>query len=176
MSIPTPWVRTEACESEHASCDASEQPEAEQEMEEFMSTSERSLRTLVPIVVLMALALIMIAAPVYVFLGEKKIDVSPSLWNVALDLCRVVTGLSGILAIVSVVTDGRSGSSGDGTIGSLACGAALIAAGVAGLGLVIVITGLGGLALLCVGGVGALEAFRTSHPEPRRTLALRRGR
>jgi hypothetical protein len=124
--------------------------------------SERSRRTLVPVVFLMAVAAIMIAAAGYVFLGEKGIAVSPLLWKVAVDLCRVVTDLFGILAIVSVVTGRRSGSSRDGTFGSAACGALLIAAAVAGLGLVIVITGLSGLALLYAGGAGAVEAFRAS--------------
>jgi hypothetical protein len=125
---------------------------------------------------LMDVGLIMIAAPVYVFLGEKKIDVSPSLWSVALDLCRVVTGLFGIVAIVSVVTERRAGSRGGGTVGSVACGAALIAAAVAGLGIVIVLTGLAGVALLYVAGAVVIDAFRASHPKPRRTLGLRRRR
>ncbi|HJS96271.1 MAG TPA: hypothetical protein VJ741_18545 [Solirubrobacteraceae bacterium] len=124
----------------------------------------------------MAVGLIMIAASVYVLLGEKKIDVSPSLWRVSLDLCRVVTGLFGILVIVSVVTERRSGSRDGGTFRSVACGAAFIAAAVAGLGLVIAITGLGGFALLYGGGAFFVDEFRASHPGPRRMLRLRRGR
>jgi hypothetical protein len=133
------------------------------------------LRALVPLALLMTAGLIMTAASVYVFLGEKKINVSPSLWMAALDLCRVVTGLYGIFAIVSVVTERRSGSRGGNTFGSVVCGAALIAAAVAGLGLVMVITGLGGITLLFAGGFVVVEALRVSHPEPRRTLGLRRG-
>lgn len=130
------------------------------------AVSWRSCRILVAVVLLIAVALIMIAAPVYVFLGEKKIVVSPALWSVALDVCRVVTGLFGMLGIVSVVTERRSGSSGDGALGSVAGGAVLIVAAVAGLGLVIVITFLGGLVLLVAGGAVAVEAFRASTPEP----------
>jgi hypothetical protein len=131
--------------------------------------SKRSRRTLAPMVLLMAVALIMIAAPVYVLLGEKGIAVSPSLWNVAVDLCRVVTGLFGLLTIVSVVPRRGSGSSGDGTFGSLVSGVVLIAASVVGVGLVIVITGLGGLALLYAGGAVGVQAFRASRLGPRQT-------
>jgi hypothetical protein len=119
-----------------------------------------STRPLVSMALLMALALIMIAAPVYVFLGEKRIDVSPSLWHAALDLCRAVTALFGILPIVSVLPARRPRSGDGGTFGSAAGGAALIAAAVAGWGLVLVITGLGGLALLCGGGAVAFEELR----------------
>jgi hypothetical protein len=124
--------------------------------------SKRSCRTEVRLALLMAFALVMIAAPVYVFLGEKKIDVSPSLWSAALDFCRVVTGLFGIIGIVSVVTERRSGARGDGLVGSVAGGAALIGAAVVGLGLVIVVTALGGAVLLY--GAGAIVAgeFRAS--------------
>lgn len=133
-------------------------------------------RALVPLALLMIAGLIMTAASVYVFLGEKKIDVSPSLWMAALDLCRVVTGLFGIFVIVSVVTERRSGSRGGDTFRTLACGAALIAAAAAGLGLVIVVTGLGGITLMFAGGVVVVDALRVSHPGPRRTLGLRRRR
>src|SRR5262249_44708351 len=108
--------------------------------------------------------------------GEKTIYVSPSLWSVAFDVCRVFTGLSGILAIVGVVTDRRSGSRGDGDFGCLAGAAAVIAAAVAGLGIVIAMTGLAGVGLLYAGGAGVVESLRASHPEPRRTLGLRRKR
>ena len=122
--------------------------------------------SLAPTVLLIAAALIMIATPVYVTMGEKGIAVSPSLWKVAIDFCRVVTGLVGLLTIGSAVNERRSVSSGDGTLGSLAGGVVLIAAAVAGLGLVIVMTGLIGLGLLFAGGAVAVDAFRPSRPEP----------
>lgn len=132
-----------------------------------MSRLRRS--TLTPIVLLTAVALIMIAAPVYVFLGEKGIAVSSLLWTVALDFCRGLTGLFGLLAIVSAVPRRRSESRGNGILGSVATGVVLIAAAAAGLGLVIVITGLTGLGLLYAGGVVAVDAFRSSRREPART-------
>jgi hypothetical protein len=63
-----------------------------------------SRRTMTATTLLMAVRATMVAAPVYVLLGEKGIDVSPSLWNTSLAFCRAVTGLFGLLAIVSTVT------------------------------------------------------------------------
>jgi hypothetical protein len=116
---------------------------------------------------LMVVGTVMLAAPVYVLLGEKGIDVSPSLWNTAVGFCRVVTGLFGLLTIVSTVTGRGSEPNRDGAVGSVAAGVVLIAAAVAGLGFVIVITGLGGLALLYAGGSVAVGAFRSRRPEAR---------
>jgi hypothetical protein len=132
------------------------------------AVSRHSRRTFAAMVFLVAVALILIAAPVCVFLGEKTNAVSPSLWSVADDVCRVVAGLFGILGIVLVVAERRSGSSGGGDLRTVAGGAALIAAAAAGLGIVIVVTGLGGLAFLYAGGVLAVECFRAPQPEPRR--------
>ena len=53
----------------------------------------------------------------------------------------------------------------DGAFGSVVAGVVLIAAAVAGLGFVIVMTGLGGLALLYAGGSVAVGAFRSRRPE-----------
>jgi hypothetical protein len=113
---------------------------------------------------LMAVGAVMLAAPVYVLLGEKGIDVSPFLWNTAVAFCRVVAGLFGLLAIVLTVTGRGSESNRDGPFGSVVAGVLLIAAAVAGLGFVIVMTGLGGLALLYAGGAVAVGAFRSGRP------------
>lgn len=51
------------------------------------------------VTVLMAAGLAMVAAAVCVVLGEKGVGLSESLWNVALDVCRVVTGLLGLLVV-----------------------------------------------------------------------------
>ena len=131
--------------------------------------SKRSRRSLAPMILLMAVALIMLAAPVYVLLGEKGIAVSPSFWKLAVDLCRGITGLFGILTIVSVVPGRRSGPSGEGALGSLVAGALLIVAAIADLGLTIVITGLAGLGLLFAGGAVVVEAFRATRAEPGQT-------
>jgi hypothetical protein len=120
------------------------------------------------VTLLMVVALTMLAAPVYTLLGEKGISVSRALWNIAAALCRAVTGLFGLLAVVSVVTGRRSGSSRDDIFGSIAAGVVLIGAAIAGLRLVIVITGLGGLALLFAGGHMAVAAVRSRPPWPLR--------
>ena len=130
--------------------------------------SGRDCRSLARTASLMAVALIMAAAPVYVLLGEKAIAVSPPLWNLALDLCRITTGLFGLLAVVSTVTGRGADSSRHDTFGSIVAGVVFIAAAVAGLGLVIVVTGLAGLALLYAGGVAAVDACRSQHREPAR--------
>lgn len=119
----------------------------------------RNRRNLAVALLLMAVALIMIAAAIYTFLGEK-VAVSPSLWKAAAVLCRVTAGLFGLLAIVSTVTGRRTESGRDGFFGSIVTGVVLIAAAVAGLGLVTVMTGIGGLVLLYAGGAVAVDAFR----------------
>lgn len=68
--------------------------------------SARDRRSLVWMAALMPVAMVMIAAPVYVVLGEKGIAGSPSLWNLALDVCRVITGLFGLFVLGSVCRDG----------------------------------------------------------------------
>jgi hypothetical protein len=118
--------------------------------------SGRNRRALAPIGLLMAAALTMLAAPEYAFLGENGIDVSPAVWNIAVAFCRVITGVLGLLAIVSAVTGRRSASSRRDTFGSIAGGVVLIAAAIAGLELVLVITGVVGFGLLCVGGAAAV--------------------
>jgi hypothetical protein len=125
-----------------------------------------SRRTLASTSLLMASGLIMLAAAVYVLLGEQAISAPPALWNVAAAVCRAVTGLFGLLAIVSTLTARASESSRHDTISSVASGVVFIAAAVVGLRLVIVITGLGGLALLFAGGTVAVDAFRSRHREP----------
>jgi hypothetical protein len=117
---------------------------------------------------LLAVATIMIAAPACVILGEKGIAVSPSLWNLAVDLCRGITGLFGLLVLVSAVTELGADSSRQDTFGSIVGGVAFIAAAITGLGLVIVVTGLGGLALLYAGVAVAVDAVRFRHREPAR--------
>jgi hypothetical protein len=128
--------------------------------------SGRSRPTVAPMGLLMAAAVTMLAAPVYAFLGEKGIDVSPQVWNIAVAFCRVITGVLGLLAIVSAVTGRRSASSRRDTFGSIAGGVVFIAAAIAGLGLVLVITGVVGFGLLCVGGAAAVNAFRSWRSEP----------
>lgn len=132
------------------------------------AASGRDLRGLALTAALMAVALVMTAAPVCVILGEKGVAVSPSLWNVAVDLCRIITGLFGLLAVISSVRGRGSDSSRHDTLGSIASGAVLVVAAVAGLGLVIVITGLTGVVLLYVSGVAVADAFRPRHREPAR--------
>jgi hypothetical protein len=136
--------------------------------------SGRDRRSLAWIAALMPVAMVMITAPVYVVLGEKGIAGSPSLWNVALDLCRVVTGLFGLFVLASVVPGRGSDSSRQDIFSSIAAGAVFIAAAVAGLGLVIVVTGLGGLVLVYAGGAVAVDAFRCRHREPARSDLVRR--
>jgi hypothetical protein len=144
-------------------------------MERFMSQAvERTghnRRTMSVTTLLMASGAAMLAASVCVLLGEKGIDVSPSVWHTAVAFCRVVTGLVGLLMIGSAVTGRGSGSNRDGAFGSVVAGVLCVAAAVAGVGLVIVITGLGGLVLLFAGGAVAIGVFRSRHPEsePRRT-------
>lgn len=122
---------------------------------------------------LMPVAVVMIAASVYVVLGEKGIAGSPSLWNLAVNVCRVVTGVFGLLVLVSVVPGRGSDSSRQDIFGSLAGGAVFIAAAVAALGLVIVVTGLGGLVLLYASGAVAVDAFRARRREPARSDLVR---
>jgi MFS family permease len=122
-------------------------------------------RTMTATTLLMAVGATMVAAPVYVLLGEKGIDVSPSLWTTALAFCRAVTGLFGLLAIVSTVTGRGSRPKRDDAFRSVVAGVLFIAAAVAGLGLVIVITGLAGLVLLFASGAGVVGAFRSGRPE-----------
>jgi hypothetical protein len=114
----------------------------------------------------MVVGLTMLAAAVYVVLGEKDAGVSPSLWNVAAVLCRVITGLFGLLAIAPAVVRRGAGSTRDDTLGSVATAVVLIASAVVGLRLVIVITGLGGIGLLYAAGATALNASRSRPPEP----------
>jgi hypothetical protein len=57
------------------------------------------------------------------------------------------------------VTGRRLGSSRDDILGSIAAGVIFIGAAIAGLRLVIVITGLGGLAVLCAGDTWPLPRF-----------------
>lgn len=114
----------------------------------------------------MVVGLTLLAAAVYVVLGEKDTSVSPSLWNVAVVLCRVITGLIGLLAIAPAVVRRGAGSSRDYTLGSVATAVVLIAAAVVGLRLVIVITGLGGIGLLYAAGATAVAASRSTRPEP----------
>ncbi len=128
--------------------------------------SGRNPRTVGAMTLLIAVALTMVAAPVYVLLGTKGIGMSSSLWTIAVALCRVVTGLFGLLAIVSAVTRRGSRPSRDNTLGSVASGVVLIAAAVAGLGLVIVITGFAGLVLLYAGGAQAVDALHSWLPKP----------
>lgn len=118
------------------------------------------------IAALLAVATIMIAAPACVILGEKGVAVSPSLLNLAVDLCRLVTGLFGLLVLVSAVTGRGSDSSRQEAFRSIVGGVAFIAAAIAALGLVIVVTGLGGLALLYAGAALAADALRIRHREP----------
>ena len=128
--------------------------------------SGRDRRSLAWMTALMPVAMVMIAAPVYVELGEKGIAGSPSLWNLALDLCRVVTGLFGLFVLVAVVPGGGSDSNRQDIFRSIAGGVVSIAAAVAGLGLVVVVTGLGGLVLLYASGAVALDELRCRHREP----------
>jgi hypothetical protein len=121
--------------------------------------SRRDRRSLTWMAALMPVAMVMIAAPVYVVLGEKGIADSPSLWNLALDLCRVVTGLFGLIVLVPVAPGRGSDSSRQDIVGSIAGGVVFIAAAVAGLGLVIVVTGLGGVVLLYASGAVVRDAF-----------------
>ncbi|HET6866696.1 MAG TPA: hypothetical protein VFH80_12335 [Solirubrobacteraceae bacterium] len=127
--------------------------------------SGRDGRGLALIVSLLAVGLVMIAAPICVFLGEKVIVVSPSLWNLALDLCRVITGLVGLFVLGSALSGRGADSSRHDTFGSIVGGVVLIAGAVLGLGLVIVVTGLGGLVFLYAGGALAVDAFRSGHRE-----------
>ena len=103
----------------------------------------RNGRTLAATILLMVTGVTLLAAAVYVVLGEKEGGVSPSLWNVAVVLCRVITGLFGLLAIAPAVVGRGAGSSRDETLGAVTTAVILIAAAVVGLRLVIVITGLG---------------------------------
>lgn len=135
--------------------------------------SGRDWHSLAWMAALMPVAMVMIAASVYVVLGEKGIAGSPSLWSLALDLCRVVTGLFGLFVLVSVVPGRGSDSSRQDIFGSIAGGVVFIAAAVAGLGLVIVVTGLGGLVLLYASGAVAVDAFRCRHREPARSDLVR---
>lgn len=139
--------------------------------ESAMSGGDR--RSLAWMAALMPVAMVMIAAPVYVVLGEKGIAGSPSLWNIALDMCRVVTGLFGLFVLVSVVSGRGSDSSREDIFGSIAGVVVFIAAAVVGLGLVIVVTGFGGLVLLYASGAVAVDAFRFRHREPARSDLVR---
>ena len=125
--------------------------------------SGRDRRGLALIVSLLAVGLVMIAAPICVVLGEKAIVVSPSLWNLSVDSCRVITGLVGLFVLVSAVSARGADDSRHGTFGSIVGGVVLIAGAVAGLGLVIAVTGLGGLAFLYAGGGLAVDALRSGH-------------
>ncbi|MGN6871932.1 MAG: hypothetical protein ACTHMY_26370 [Solirubrobacteraceae bacterium] len=127
--------------------------------------SGRDRRGLALIASLLAIGMVMIAAPICVILGEKAIVVSPALWNLSADVCRVITGLVGLFVLVSAVRGRGSDSSRHDTFGSIVGGVVLIAGAVAGLGLVIVVTGLGGLAFLYAGGALAVDAFRSGHRE-----------
>jgi hypothetical protein len=113
----------------------------------------------------MVVGLTLLAAAVYVVLGEKDISLSPSLWNAAAVLCRVITGLFRLLAIAPAVVRRGAGSSRDDTLRSVATAVVLIAAAVVGLRLVIAITELGGICLLYAAGATAL-ASRSTRPEP----------
>ena len=59
----------------------------------------RNRRSLRLVILLMAAGLAMLAAAVCVVLGEKGLFVSEPLWSVAVDVCRAVTGLLGLLVI-----------------------------------------------------------------------------
>ena len=142
----------------------------DQRAHEFAASS-RDGRSLAGTASLMAVALIMTAAPVYVLLAVKGIADAPPLWNLALDLCRVITALFGLLAIVSTVPGRSAGSSCQDILGSIIAGVVFIAAAVVGLGLVLVVTGLAGLALLYASAVAAADAFRSQHREPARQPA-----
>lgn len=136
-------------------------------MSQAAELARRNRRTMTVTMLLTAVGAAMLAASVYVLLGEKGIDVSPFRWSAAVDFCRAVTGLFGLLAIMSTVTRRGSGSNRDGKFRSVVAGVLFIAAGVAGFGLVIVITGLAGLGLLYAGGGAAVGAFRSARPGPR---------
>lgn len=123
----------------------------------------RDVRGLALIASLLAGGLVMIAAPICVQLGEKASVVSPSLWNLSVDSCRVITGLVGLFVLVSAVRGRGADYSDHGTFGSIVVGVVLMAGAVAGLGLVIVVTGLGGLMLLYAGGTLAVDALRSGH-------------
>jgi hypothetical protein len=116
--------------------------------------------------VLIAAGLTMVAAAVLVVLGQKGVVISESLWNVAVDVCRVVTGLVGLLAVESAVLGRGSESSRGDTFWNVVIGVVFIAAAVAGLRFVIVMTGLVGLVPLYAGGALAVDAFRSRLPEP----------
>ena len=118
------------------------------------------------VTVLMAAGLAMIAAAVCVILGEKGVGVSESLWTVAVDVCRVVTGLLGLLVIKGAVPGRHSEASRHDTFWAVASGLLFIGAALAGFRLVIVMTGLGGLVLLYAGGAEAVDAFRSRPLEP----------
>jgi hypothetical protein len=126
---------------------------------------------LLRVILLIAAGLSMVAASVLVLLGEKGVGPSESLWNVAVDLCRVVTGLLGLLAIKSAVPERRAESSRQDTFWTVVSGVVFIAAAVAGLRLVIVMTGLAGLVLIYAGGALAVDAFRSRHHGPAPTVA-----
>ncbi len=136
-------------------------------MEGFMSEAleviqvRRDRLRLPRVTLLMAAGLAMVAAAVCVVLGEKGVGLSESLWNVAVDVCRVVTGLLGLLVIKPVVPGRRSKESRHDTFWTVVSGGVFIAAAVVGLRLVIAITALGGLVLLYAGGAEAVEAFRS---------------
>jgi hypothetical protein len=121
----------------------------------------RNRRSLRLVILLMTAGLAMLAAAVCVVLGEKGLGVSESLWRVAVDVCRVVTGLLGLLVIQSVAAGRRSQASRRDTFWTVVSGVVFLVAAVAGLRLVIVITGFGGLVLLYAGGAVAVEAFRS---------------
>lgn len=117
----------------------------------------RNRRSLRLVILLMAAGLAMLAAAVCVVLGEKGLGVSESLWSVAVDVCRVVTGLLGLLVIKSVAPGRRSEASWRDTFWTVVSGLVFIVAAVAGLRLVIAITGFGGLLLLYAGGAAAVH-------------------
>lgn len=126
----------------------------------------RNRRSLRLVILLMAAGLAMLAAAVCVVLGEKGLGVSESLWSVAVDVCRVVTGLLGLLVIKGAVPGRHSEASRHDTFWAVASGLLFIGAALAGFRLVIVMTGLGGLVLLYAGGAEAVDAFRSRPLEP----------
>lgn len=116
-----------------------------------------------PVMFLLA-GLGMISAVVIVILGEKTSGISLPVWNVALIACQGVTGLLGLRVLVSSLIARGSKSSLRERLSTMATGGVLVAAAVAGVGLVLVVTGLFGLRLTLTGVSAVRVRFGRRRP------------